>query len=142
MDREGIDKIDLLSMDIEGHELVSPILPQPRASGVAFWTIFAAFIPAYLWVHRQAGLTFPVPWPDEGTLLWQALAVARDNTLFAPQINPERHVMWMPPGYMIVQGLVFKLTDFSLTWARMLSASYLLGAVSALAASRRFCPRA
>jgi hypothetical protein len=111
-----------------------PVEPPAKGAAIAYWATLLAFLPAYLWVHHRAGLTFPIPWPDEGTFLWQALAVARDNTLLAPQINPDRHVMWMPPGYMVVQGLIFKLTGFSFAWARMLSALYLIGAVVSLAA--------
>lgn len=108
-----------------------------RPPAAAYWGILLAFFAAYLAVHRLAGWTFPLPWPDEGTFLWQALALARDGTLLAPEVNPERHVMWMPPGYMVLSGLIFKLTGFSFAWARLLSALYLLGAVAAVAAMFR-----
>ena len=101
-------------------------------SAIGYWATLLAFFGAYVWVHQLAGLTFPIPWPDEGTFLWQALAFADGNTLFAPQVHPDRHIMWMPPGYMIVQGLIFKWASFSLEWARWLSAIYLMGAMAAL----------
>lgn len=94
-----------------------------------FWLIALLFVLRYLWLHQLAGFAFPIPWPDEGSFLWQAIAVQQNNTLFAPQLNPERHVMWMPPGYMIIQGLIFKLTGFSLAWARDLSALYMVVAM-------------
>jgi len=94
---------------------------------------FAILLISYLIHHSMLGLHFPAPWPDEGSFLWAAIAIQDHNTLLAPQLNPERVVMWMPPGYMILQGLVFKLTGFSLQWARTLSALYLCGAMACLA---------
>ena len=107
--------------------------PGTRCYDVVYGATLLAFLAVYLWVHRLAGLHFPVPWPDEGSFLWQAIAVQERNTLFAPQLNPDRIVMWMPPGYMIWSGCIFKLTGFSLPWARTLSALYVMGGTVILA---------
>jgi hypothetical protein len=107
--------------------------PGTRWDDVVYGATLLVFLAVYIQVHRLAGLGFPVPWPDEGSFLWQAIAVQEGNTLFAPQLNPQRHVMWMPPGYMILSGWVFKLTGFSLSWARTLSALYVMGGTVILA---------
>jgi len=85
----------------------------------------------YVFVHHKASYTFPVPWPDESGFLWQSIAVQENNSLLIPQMNPERHLLRIPPGYMIVTGIVFKVFGFSFSLARTLSllcilASFLL----------------
>lgn len=104
---------------------------------LAYWATLLFFLATYLWVHVLADYTLPVPWPDEGAFLWQAIAVQESNSLFAPQLNPHRHVMWMPPGYAIVHGLLFKLTGFSLARVRALSAGYVMAGTVILAAMLR-----
>ena len=71
--------------------------------------------------HLRAGLNFPTPWPDEAHFLWQAAAVSDANSLLAYELDREREIFWMPPGYMILQGLVFKITGISLIAARWTS---------------------
>jgi hypothetical protein len=88
--------------------------------------VILAAAAGYLWLHEVADWTFPIPWPDEASFLWPAIAVERTNSLFAPQLNPDRDVLWMPPGYMVVSGLLFKIGGFSLSFARILSCAYLL----------------
>lgn len=94
----------------------------------------AALLGAVLWVHARQGLSRPVPWPDEASFLWQAIALQREGTLFAPQLRDTGHVLWMPPGYMAFAGLAFALVGFSLETARWLSALCVAGAGAALAA--------
>jgi hypothetical protein len=94
----------------------------------------AILVAAVLWVHARQGLSRPVPWPDEASFLWQAIAVQRGNTLFAPQLRDFAHVLWMPPGYMAVTGFAFKLVGFSLETARWLSALFVAAGGVALAA--------
>lgn len=121
-------------------EAIPPARPQWRSwGGLGFGAIVAVFAFAFLRVHGLAGFSFPVPWPDESSFLWPAIAFQEHTTLFAPELNPERHVLWMPPAYAVAMGSIFKLTGFSLEWARMLSAIFLLGALAFLAgAVRRF----
>jgi len=78
---------------------------------------FAAIIAAGLF-HIRSDLTFPIPWPDEAAFLSQAIAVAERSTLHAPELNPDRDIMWMPPGYAFSIGLLFKILPFSLQTAR------------------------
>ncbi|HVU05621.1 MAG TPA: hypothetical protein VHE30_27925 [Polyangiaceae bacterium] len=85
-------------------------------------------------LYRSAiDLARPVPWADEGSFLFPALAFRDAFTLFAPEINPERHVLWMPPGFMILQGLIFEFVPFSLSASRTLSALFLSGAFFGIA---------
>jgi len=90
--------------------------------------IACAFAAAYAHAHRAAGYTFPVPWPDEGSFLWQAIALEKHGTLFAPELNPDRPVFWMPPGYAVVLGALGRLVGLSLGLARSLSACFVGGA--------------
>ena len=102
--------------------------------------IIAAIVTvAFIWVHYQAGLTFPVPWPDESCFLWQSISVAEQHQLFSETINPNRSIFWMPPLQIIVYGLIFKLTGTSLEAARHISMFFTLGAFYCLVAiCRRF----
>jgi hypothetical protein len=94
---------------------------------------------AYLLRRAMVDLRFPVPWPDEGSFLWQALAFRDRLSLFAPEVNPEREALWMPPGFMVLEGTIFKLVPFSLSGARTLSALFVCGAVACVFAwLRRF----
>jgi hypothetical protein len=68
-----------------------------------------------------AGFKFPVPWDDEAFFLLQAYSFAKTNSLLSPYLSPERVVMWIPPGYLILMGMIFKLTAFSLRSARFVS---------------------
>lgn len=92
---------------------------------------------AYLLWRHQVDLRFPVPWPDEGSFLWQALAFRDRLSLFAPEVNPQREALWMPPGMMILEGLIFRVVPFSLSAARALSALFVCGAVVCVFASIR-----
>jgi hypothetical protein len=69
----------------------------------------------------RRGLRFPTPWSDEGSFLWPALAFRDRFDLFAPEINPHRDALWMPPGFMVMHGLLFSVIPFSLERARAVS---------------------
>ena len=105
-----------------------------RFTEYSYRVLLLAIVGSYFWVHTTLGLEYPIPWPDEGSFLWPALSIQKHNTLLAPELNPYRPVMWFPPGYMIVQGLIFKVTGFSLQWARTLSAVYIMAGAALLAA--------
>ncbi len=107
-----------------------------------YWAVLGALLAGFVWHEGTLGLTYPMPWPDEALFLWQALAVRDNATLLAPELNEQRPIFLMPYGYMVLQGLVFKLTGFSLSWARTLSALYLAGTLVCVAAiARRFATR-
>ena len=69
-------------------------------------------------LHRAAGLTLPVPWNDEAWHAWEGHAFARDGSLLAPEINPERPLVFKGHGYSVFLGTIFKLFGFSLATAR------------------------
>lgn len=91
-----------------------------------------AAIGVYIVVHSLASFAFPIPWADEAHFLWQAAAFAKGNNLFAPEQHEARSILWMPPGYMVLFGLIFKVTGFSLAIARMFSMVFTIGAFLAL----------
>jgi hypothetical protein len=99
--------------------------------------LFGVWAIVFLWTEQAHDLTFPVPWPDEGSFLWPALAFRDHLTLYAPELNPAREIFWMPPGFMVLEGTIFKLVTFSLGRARFLSALYFVGAIFCLAAQLR-----
>lgn len=105
---------------------VLPIEEGRSLPDVRWWTL-ALFVCVCLLTiqHLRSALDFPPPWPDEAHFLWQAAAVSDANSLFAPELNAEREIFWMPPGYMILQGLVFKATGVSLIAARWTSFAFI-----------------
>lgn len=105
-----------------------------RWQEILYWTLLVGVAATGPFIHSSLGFKYPVPWPDEGSFVWPAVAFADNTSLLAPELNTETHIFWMPPGYMVVQGLIFKVTGFSLAWARILSAVYLAGAVIGLGA--------
>jgi hypothetical protein len=78
-------------------------------------------ISAMLWVHGAAGYTFPVPWPDEAVFVHQAISIQDSNSLLTPYLSESRAILWMPPGYVILLGLIFKIFGSSLFIARIAS---------------------
>jgi len=91
-------------------------------------------------VHGRAGFGFPPPWIDEAQFLWQAKAVADTGTLLAPQLDPERPILWMPPGWFWVTGAALRLLGFDFAVARALSLACLLAAFALLAGLLRRLP--
>jgi hypothetical protein len=79
------------------------------------------FVIIFIRVHFIASYTFPVPWPDEAAFIWQGKAIQQNYSLFAPELHPYREILWMPPGYMITLGIIFKLVGSSLAVARNVS---------------------
>jgi len=95
--------------------------PSPRVrSWLAIGTVLSTLFISAL-AHRSAGLTLPLPWNDETTFLWPAIHFAQQNTLLSPELNADRPLMWMPPGYMLILGLIFKIIPFSFVFVRWLS---------------------
>jgi len=99
----------------------SPFSPKLTASNAGWLAVVVLGVAAQVYLHVRAGYTLPSPWIDEAHFLWQAAAWARDWSLFAPELNPDRTIMWMPPGYLVVTGFVFKLFGVSLAVARWFS---------------------
>lgn len=97
-----------------------PAIGLPTALALAAIALLALFY------HQRAGLTYPTPWSDEASFAYPALALARSGSLLAPELNPDRVVHWMPPGYTIASGAIYKIAGFSLGLARGLSLAWLL----------------
>lgn len=108
-----------------------------RWRDVLYAGALVAFAIAFLVTEHVHDLTFPIPWPDEGSFLWPALAFRDHFSLYAPEVNPEREIFWMPPGFMVMEGIIFKVWDFSLIRARLLSALFLVAAMACLAVQIR-----
>jgi len=111
----------------------SSLGPSRSLANCAWVALLLLFIGAYVCVVRIASFGFPVPWGDESTFLWQAISFQKTNSLSAPQLLPDRPLCWMPPGYMIVTGTLFKIFGFSLGFARMLSLVFMVAAFVLLA---------
>ncbi len=88
--------------------------------------IFILAVVVMVYVHSLAGYTLPAPWPDEAHFLWQSTAFAEHGTLFAPELNPDREILWQPPGYFVLTGAAFEIFGSSLSVARFSSLIFLL----------------
>jgi len=100
----------------------------PLSNIILYGCLFTIII-VYILLNNLAGYTFPIPWADEGIFLWQSISFQENNTLIAPQLNPTRPLLLMPPGYMIFTGVIFKLVGFSLNTARNISLILMIGVV-------------
>jgi hypothetical protein len=105
-----------------------PDTPGRRLPGIAVWQSLLQACPilaaaaAILFVRAVLGFQFPVPWPDETGFVAPAFDFARHGTFFDPGLNPDRVVMWMPPGYMLLLAGVFRVFGYSFALARWVSA--------------------
>lgn len=91
-----------------------------------------AMMAAYVALHYGAAYTLPFPWLDEAHFMWQANGFAEHLSLFAPELNSDRTIFWMPPGYFIILGAVIKLFGLSLDVARASSLILMLSAIVAI----------
>jgi hypothetical protein len=89
---------------------------------------------AILLVRIALRFQFPVPWPDETGFVAPAFDFARSFSFFDPGMNPDRVVMWMPPGYMLLLAAVFRIAGYSFALARWVSALSCLAALGLTAA--------
>ena len=80
-------------------------------------------------VRFGLGFQFPIPWPDETGFISQAFNLATTGSLFDAGMNPDRDVMWMPPGYMVVLAGVFRVLGYSFSLVRWLSAACVLASL-------------
>ncbi|MBX2992338.1 MAG: hypothetical protein KF749_14400 [Bacteroidetes bacterium] len=91
-----------------------------RSRGLLVASIVVVIVSSWS-LHRTAGLGLPIPWADECLFVFPAVNIAQHNTLFTPEVNPERHLMWMPPAYSLVLGGVLKVVPYSLEFVRDIS---------------------
>lgn len=78
-------------------------------------------VAASVYAHVTLGFVCPLPWPDESHFLWPAISFAEQGTFYSPELNPERTIYWMPPGYATVIAGLFTITGPSLVVARFFS---------------------
>ncbi len=109
------------------------ILQSPRL----YYIVLSAILLVYIVLHIGAGNTMPVPWLDEAHFIWQAEGFAEHGSLFSPELNGDRTIFWMPPGYMVILGVVLKVFGLSLGVARTFSLLNMLGVIALLAAMAR-----
>lgn len=88
---------------------------------------FGVAVSVALFVRLALAFEYPLPWGDEAAFLSQAFALARHGTFYVEALNPDRILMWMPPGYMVVTAAVFKLFGYSFALARWLSTALYIG---------------
>ncbi len=93
---------------------------------------FCVFAAWYAVLHVSSARYFPLPWPDESSFLWPAISLAETGSLLTPELMERHHPMWMPPGHMLVNALVFRLFGFSFELARALCAVEILGLFAGL----------
>ncbi len=74
-----------------------------------------------LYAHLTLGYVCPLPWPDESHFVWPAISLAEHGTFISPELNPDRAIYWMPPGYMTALAGVFMIFSASLDTARWFS---------------------
>ncbi len=106
---------------------------KPRLETVFWYALGGVTLGLYLFWHLKASWNFSVPWPDESWFLWPSISFAENNTLFSPELNPARTIMWMPPGYMVIMGTLFKIFGFSFSFARWVSFFFMVGVFVLLA---------
>lgn len=82
--------------------------------------LVVGFIVAGL-LHHVAAYHFPTPWPDEAAFLIPAIHFSEELSLAAPELNAPRGIFWMPDGYYVFMGLLFKVLPASLATARLVS---------------------
>lgn len=96
--------------------------------------IFIGILALTLIIQRTLfGFEFPIPWNDETAFISQAFALSTDNTLYVWGLNQERTVMWMPPGYMILLSIFYKVFGYSYELTRWISSAlYFISVITIL----------
>lgn len=84
------------------------------------------------WGHIHAGLTLPIPWEDEASLLSPAIHFAQSGTLLAPELNPDRAIFWQPPGYYVGMSFFVKIFGPGLETARGVSWAFMAASLCLL----------
>lgn len=95
------------------------------------FVLAAGFITVIL-LHYVAAYHFPTPWPDEATFLIPALRFSENMLLAAPELNAPRGIFWMPDGYYVFMGMVFRFLPYSLAMARLVSLVLVLAFVASI----------
>lgn len=117
--------------------LTARVLNRKTSANLVYACLALVFCAAYVFVHNRASFAFPIPWSDESGFLWPAISFQRNWSLLAPQLNPYRPILWMPPGYAVFAGSIFKVFGFSYSLARNLSMACMIFAFFMLAWTTR-----
>lgn len=99
-------------------------------NSLVFLIICISAISYGLWLHIQAGYNLPMPVGDEVAFYYPAHNLAEKGTMLSPQINPDRVLFWMPPGYVIFLSGWLKIAGTGMASARWLS--FILSSVAFL----------
>jgi hypothetical protein len=102
-----------------------------------YLVLVVGFIATSIWLNSRAAFGFPIPWPDESIFIYPAISFSETASLFAPELHPERDLLWMPPTYALVMATLFKTIGFSLGIARASSLAFILVAFFVLLAMMR-----
>ncbi len=98
---------------------------KPRDRWIRYGLIITLLL-LHIGLHNLAGFSFPVPWNDDATFIWPSIAFSQTGSIFTPVMNASRMILIMPPGYMVVTGLILKITGFTYVIGRAVSLFYLL----------------
>ena len=115
--------------------------PEPTRAWDGRWNVvvgFAVLAAVAVWLHVNAGYTYPRPWPDESHFITPALTLAHDGRLAVPELNAPEGIFWVPSGYYVAQVPLVLLGVDPLVAGRLLSlAGVLVFAGGLVAAARR-----
>jgi len=107
---------------------------------VTVYALIAVFA-GLIWIlHLAAGMTYPIPWFDEGCYLFPAYSFAKFNTFLGPLFGPKIDTILMPPFHTALMGVLFKISGFSLAAARHASGIFMIASfvLTALALKNYF----
>lgn len=114
--------------------------PEPTRAWDGRWSIligFAVLAAVALWLHVNAGYTYPRPWPDESHFITPALTLAREGRLAVPELNAPRGIFWVPSGYYVAQVPLVLVGVDPLVAGRLLSLIGVLAFAGGLVAAVR-----
>jgi len=84
--------------------------------------LFILTLTAVLIIQRTVfGFEYPIPWNDEVAFIAQAFSLSTEKTLYVWGLNQEHIVMWMPPGYMAMLAVFYKIFGYSFELTRWIS---------------------
>ncbi len=85
-------------------------------------------ISAVIFIRIGRAFEYPIPWSDETSFIAQAYSLYTTGSLFNYGLNPERALMWMPPGYMVLLAATYKILGYSFDISRWVSSLFYIAA--------------
>jgi hypothetical protein len=129
-----LEKEDPLPPRVSVSRLVGITRADPARAQTARWAALGLIALAICAIHLLLPFRFPVPWPDETSFIAPAFELARHGTLYVWAMNPDRLVMWMPPGYFVFLAALFKVFGYSFGLVRWSSALCVLATAAIVGA--------